>query len=91
MKNVVFKTTHRRQAMLLWATLIVFLALALMGCGAEAEGSGDVPVTDPVDRQQVEFDGNNAEVGMVVVNGVTCIVVDGYRTNGITCDWEGAR
>lgn len=76
--------------MLLWATLVVFVLLALVGCAA-SEGDADVPVTDPVDRQELEFGGTNAEIGMVTVNGVTCVVVDGVRTNGVTCDWEGSR
>lgn len=93
MSNVTFKATHRRQAMLLWATLIVFVLLALVGCGtSETDSPGDDGMTeDMVDRHHVEVDGTNPEVGFITVNGVHCIVMDGYENGGITCDWEGSR
>lgn len=28
---------------------------------------------------------------MVKIDGMECILVDGYRQFGITCDWTGAR
>lgn len=56
------------------------LALGLAGCSAGP--SGDVAT--------------NTDVSGIVVplpdgGSVTCVVYEGYKAGGITCDWEGTR
>ena len=54
------------------------LALGLAGCSAESEAA------------------TNTDVSGIVVplpdgGSVTCVVYEGYKAGGITCDWEGAK
>jgi hypothetical protein len=59
------------------ATLIVFLALALVGCGSEAEYDGNDQWTD------LGFKVWQLDVTTTEGDNVTCIVT----TTGTSCDW----
>lgn len=55
-------------------------ALLLAGCGSAADGQ-----TAPADEVKI----NSAEsVKMVEINGAQCVVFDGYKSGGISCNWE---
>ena len=54
------------------------LALGLAGCSAESEAATNTDVSGIV-------------VPLLDGGSVTCVVYEGYKAGGITCDWEGTR
>ena len=58
--------------------LFVVLIVLLAGCaGASVE-----------DQDGILQTGQGYTVEYHLVNGIPCIVYDGYRTGGISCDWR---
>ena len=66
------------QKLLLLATLVFFIVIALVGCGAEggqaSPNGGETPVVNGIDRKEVEFEGTNMEVQVVDVGPYSCVV-----------------
>ena len=55
--------------------LIVFCVLSMSACLPELEDG------------QIYFEGNTSTYEVFEIEGMPCLLVDGFRSFGVTCDW----
>lgn len=64
--------------------LLVGAVLLLAACSPE--GTETVPVSEPL--TWVQISGSNWYTEFKTEQGVPCIVVDGYQSVAVTCNWN---
>lgn len=66
------------------------LPVFLVGCGGgESVNNGDTPPVNVTDHSQIDVDGDtDTHIYKVLVEDTECVVVDGYQSVGVTCDWN---
>lgn len=66
-------------------------AFALIACGVIGvsllSGCGDNGLADNSNPPDIVNVGNDDTARIVEIEGVRCVVVNGYRSTAVSCDW----